>query len=410
VTRDGSGFSSNVPMTTASLCGVLLPILSLFLGAQSSRPASRPADGSGFSFYPLGTGASWTWRVTDGGGSAAATRTEEVLRPLRRHGVSAFEVRRTVGIDHSCVYLAASVERVVEYQRGMFTGGMDPRTPPRIRLDCPVAVGKSWDWSEAIRIRGTAAKPMPVQPTWHHHCEIMALDEPVTVPAGTFRAVKVHRTSRQQRYDRTAEQPPDREGTCTTWFAPGVGIVKEVLGPGLRVLELTAFTPPQAVAPALTPAAIARRLDLDPAQTAALRSLSPDAVGGGLQSSFLALDAGDRAELVRVFRDQVARFDATSPADWNRLIEEERLVDPERPDPSAPWSELALAIASLHGVQTGGGRAIWFSTPGHSIRQREDGTREFTVQLQSNSHKNIPRAVKIQLDGARLRSLQVVEE
>jgi hypothetical protein len=61
----------------------------------------------------------------------------------------------------------------------------------------------------------------------------MAVDEPVTVPAGTFNCLRVRRRASQQ------------DGSDKTyWFAKGVGKVKEVGG---QTEELTSVTIPEAV-------------------------------------------------------------------------------------------------------------------------------------------------------------------
>ena len=159
-------------------------------GCQATRGALLLLVGFASSPVPLARGTVWEYResYTEARGEVDST-TEEVTR---------FEVR-------------GSAERPFLLQ----TGGVDPSPGP-------VEAGEGW-----IRLTpwtGEDALPLPLEvgragprteggAPW-----IVEAEEEVTVPAGTFHAL------------RCALRGPS--SVSTLWIAPGVGVVKETQGTG----------------------------------------------------------------------------------------------------------------------------------------------------------------------------------
>lgn len=100
-------------------------------------------------------------------------------------------------------------------------------SPPNVFVKPKAKRGDRWEWNLQV----PTDKPRPPQLPKPTHRYTAAGFEKVTVPAGTFEAVKVE---------------GEEVGTRTTsWYAPGVGLVKRVtaLRDGDTICVLHAFTP-----------------------------------------------------------------------------------------------------------------------------------------------------------------------
>ena len=94
-------------------------------------------------------------------------------------------------------------------------------------LPAPVGAETRWEWDTHLSYQtmGDAPQPDPEDTRVHHVGELLAVDEAVTVPAGTFRAAHVRITAQ----NRTWKGPQVRD----LWFGRGAGIVREEkTGPG----------------------------------------------------------------------------------------------------------------------------------------------------------------------------------
>jgi hypothetical protein len=101
---------------------------------------------------------------------------------------------------------------------GVFSiGEAGPFAPPRCLLRLPVVAGTKWEYDRGA-VNGTS---------------VVAGEEEVEVPAGTYKAVRV---------DSEHPGPDGRPVRITAWYAAGVGMVKTVIGPD-RTIVLKSFTP-----------------------------------------------------------------------------------------------------------------------------------------------------------------------
>jgi hypothetical protein len=89
-------------------------------------------------------------------------------------------------------------------------------------------------WSVTYQIERTSARDGSELKEKIHQFDVEAMDETITVPAGTFTAIRVRRTD------------PSDGSYRQYWYVAGLGKVREVEGNGDSE-ELTAFT---GVAPA----------------------------------------------------------------------------------------------------------------------------------------------------------------
>ncbi|MDD5354892.1 MAG: hypothetical protein PHF95_06860, partial [bacterium] len=84
----------------------------------------------------------------------------------------------------------------------------------------PLAKDAKWDWEGKLKIAW-------INKNIKMHCEILSTDEEITVPAGTFKCVKIY--IHQVRDN----EPSDEYG----WYAPGIGQIKYETKKTLKVLK-----------------------------------------------------------------------------------------------------------------------------------------------------------------------------
>jgi hypothetical protein len=178
---------------------------------------------------PLATGNSWTFRVTDGDTVETKVQTVGEREPVGGSGphasVLAFRVtteRGTDGSNETVSYQATVGSRVVRYREQAFnatTGDLDIEEywdPYKLRVEQAeefLEDGASFleTYDETKLVPGDE----PTTATRSDRWTVLAAREMVTVPAGTFEALKVSRVSSSQ------------GAVKTYWFVENVGKVKE---------------------------------------------------------------------------------------------------------------------------------------------------------------------------------------
>ncbi len=211
------------------------------LGSCGSEAASAPDTGDpGLGRYlPLTLGASWTWRVTPSTGDAFdKVSTVEAFEDVggAKAGVMAFRVR-TAGKDGTTIsWQEDTGSQVLRHREQSFSanGSMTSDQiymPYKLRVDesaAHMAAGATFaenytevDTNPATGVIKTKTKAQ----TW----TVEAVNEQLTVPAGTFVCVRLRRVG-------TDASASDKQ----YWFARGVGKIKEAGG---QTEELAAFTP-----------------------------------------------------------------------------------------------------------------------------------------------------------------------
>jgi hypothetical protein len=161
-------------------------------------------------YYPLRTGSQWTYRS---GNQQVVLR---VTKPDKVNDVVCFvlETKRTDGLPIT-EHLGVQKDGIYRYKAMAF-----PLTPPVCVLKLPPTKGATWELNSRMGAEPIVGKS--------------ALDEvEVTVPAGKFAAKAVT----------TELQRGEQKFTITTYFARGVGMVKQVqnLAGKEFVLELEKF-------------------------------------------------------------------------------------------------------------------------------------------------------------------------
>jgi len=202
-------------------------------GSTGGAGALPPGEGS---FFPLTTGNSWTFRVTDAGVVTMKTQTIGPLEPVGGTGPNkdTMAYRATTekddGGDMTVSWQAEVDGKIVRYREQSFaaTGGAveleEHWDPYKLRVDATDAhlmQGATWTetYSETKMLTGMPAMTAAGSDAWR----VIAVDESVTVPAGTFDALVIEKMGgTPKRY----------------WFVRNVGKVKET---GTQTEELASY-------------------------------------------------------------------------------------------------------------------------------------------------------------------------
>jgi hypothetical protein len=183
---------------------------------------------------PLATGRRWTYEVSEDGGAATTKATTvEALEDVggTKAGTIAYRVRteKTDGVTVS--WQEDTCDGVVRHREQSFdrAGVIESDqyyVPGKPRVDDTAAhraAGASWvtEYTEVEQDPVTGAiETRSKADRW----TVEAVDEEITVPAGTYRAIRIHRVGEE-----------DGQAEKRYWFAPGVGKLREE-GSQLEVL------------------------------------------------------------------------------------------------------------------------------------------------------------------------------
>ena len=198
-------------------------------GAEDTGPPPEAGivDGGAFDaggpalpdYFPLAVGASWTFLVTEP--NRTGMKTQTVLRTEERPGVGSvfiLESQKPSGKRTTSVQTNTGTEIVRYEETSTFAGGQiegsEVYVPDKLRVpnDLPFGVVRTEVYTEE-QYDGSGNLITTVAKTeqW-----LISGVETVTVPAGTFEAVRV------------ARRNVDTGTEKTYWFADGVGKIREL--------------------------------------------------------------------------------------------------------------------------------------------------------------------------------------
>jgi hypothetical protein len=191
-------------------------------------------------YQPLVMNATWTYLVNEPGLSYEKNNVVEALEDLGgiKAGTMAYRVREMLPTETQLTWYQPSETVVMRHrEQALDTAGVMKSeswfSPYRLRLDETTehtAAGATWNatFTENHTSRSKPAKQTTKTETW----TVMAAEESVTVPAGTFNALRVSRTDQS-------------DGSIKTfWFVRGIGKVKETTATG-HTEELSRYNIPQ---------------------------------------------------------------------------------------------------------------------------------------------------------------------
>jgi hypothetical protein len=180
--------------------------------------------------YPLTTGSSWTYRITEADGTTSektvTAEAEETVGGDGPHAADkAVKLISDRGAELTVSWVHSDGERVVRYREQVLdsaTSAVESEEvydPERVIADVTSehrSTGASWlevfNTTSTNLKKGTPAETTEERENW----QVVSAAEEVTVPAGTFTAIVVQKsgTTKPKQY----------------WFVPGVGKVKETGG------------------------------------------------------------------------------------------------------------------------------------------------------------------------------------
>jgi hypothetical protein len=193
----------------------------------ASGPSAPDSGLAGGRLLPFETGFSWTYRVTGDGESFTKVTTVGAPEPVGigpHASTLAYKVVTMKGDDDQTIsWQSVEGERVVRYREQAFhaaTGQLEAEewwSPAKLHVDGSAAhttPGARWleEYRETKQNAGELAQTETERDPW----TVDGVDQSVTVPAGTFRAIVLTKSggSAQKTY----------------WYVPGVGKVKETGG------------------------------------------------------------------------------------------------------------------------------------------------------------------------------------
>jgi hypothetical protein len=194
----------------------------------------KPSPEAAPSLWPLTTGSTWTYRITDPT-RGVFDKAVEVLGPqaVPDTSTTAILVRSVQPhLEERSWQLELQNGTVVRLREEDLKAGAIVRvttwSPATVKSLAQVQE-QGWSYSSTIRELTREDTGLVEEKEQTYVWRVLAVNETVTVPAGTFtNAIKVQR-------DR-----PDKEGKVRTyWLVPGVGKVKE---DGERLEELVSHT------------------------------------------------------------------------------------------------------------------------------------------------------------------------
>lgn len=193
----------------------------------------QPSPGAPVSLWPLTTGSTWTYRITDPE-KGIFDKVVNVVGPqaVPETNTSAILVRSVQPhIEEHSWQTELQNGTVVRLREEDLKSGAIVRVTtwsPATVKSLSQEQQQGWTYSSTIRELTREDSGLAEEKEQTYVWRVLAVNETVTVPAGTFtNAIKVQR-------DR-----PDKTGkTRTYWLVPGVGKVKE---DGERLEELSSY-------------------------------------------------------------------------------------------------------------------------------------------------------------------------
>jgi len=194
-----------------------------------------PSDGKGggsrsFELQPLGVGMRWTYETSDAAGADRSVKQVEVLRHETLAGTEAAVVESRRGDNRSVVWLAEIDGRIVRLREETWEGAtlIDRRAFAPGSLRAPASakelrVGDELDGDYVEQVLGEDDAVLGARQRLASYF-VDAVDDSVRTPAGEFFAVRLRKVG------------DDGGQGKLTWYAPGVGKVREE-GGRIEVLQ-----------------------------------------------------------------------------------------------------------------------------------------------------------------------------
>lgn len=323
--------------------------LALALPIAALAPA-RAQSWTARELLPLQVGAQWTYDVRVDGlrrGTPARSTVVDENRCLLADGREVHQLRvATAGEPARFEAWAADEVGIARLlpRDALTRGAIDFDAAPLRWLAGPVRKGNTWQWQGGNDLAAADGRG------WQHIATIVATDERIAVPAGSFAAVHVRVES-------------SHEGTIQLtrelWFAPQVGLVREHHRDAELDLEraLVSFAP----GPDDRERRLREHLDRElanPRTPAWNNSPFVQWLDGGpelllLQGSIAVVRTDAGAALYHVGPDTVRRFEAADNGTLGAVVRAEFGTETALPPVHVPAASLALLLARAEASRLG---------------------------------------------------------
>jgi hypothetical protein len=201
--------------------------LALLLAAGSCRHKEVREYTYADDIYPLAAGNEWVFSDRGGDGTPNLDRVRQVIGRTTFEGQPAWEVKEAAADGTGVTRFTARLTK-----QGLFVHPFDQHTrkdQERQELKFPMKAGTRWQADVQVFAGGR-----PETEPWVY---VVRNPEQITVPAGTFTAVRIDAESAG--YGTAYPQ------YVRTWYAPGVGVVRYQIGTDPeakdRILELRRY-------------------------------------------------------------------------------------------------------------------------------------------------------------------------
>ena len=313
-------------LAIASVPSLLLPsCLPMLPQPERQGPSSRTSQPIQCNdLFPYAENAAWEYACGDPTTQDRKHETHTVVGEVRVGDTKCWEVRirrQYVGWE----YVGQRGDGWYRYANRYLGDmrGVEARDP-ELLLACPLGVALRWEWEDLMSVQvsagpdGKAQTPTDTQLRTKHRVTLDAMDAQVTVPAGTFKAVKTTEKVIGEYYG---------EGETVRWFVPGIGLVRVLerhrTWQQELVRELVKFTPGAPARPFEAEAILRRHLasGSSAAASAGITWYDQEPFQRWFKARFARV-AGS-AMPFRVTRAGAESFDPRSPAAWSRASQAE---------------------------------------------------------------------------------------
>jgi hypothetical protein len=192
----------------------------------------KPSPEAPLSLWPLTTGSTWTYRITEPT-RGVFDKSVEVIGPqaVPETSTTAILVKSMQPhLEEHSWQLELQNGTVVRLREEDLKAGAIARVTtwsPATVKSLSLAQPQGWSYESNIREMTREDTGLVEEKNRTYVWRVLAVNESVTVPAGTFTAIKVQRAR------------PDKAGSERTyWLVPGIGKVKE---DGERLEELVSY-------------------------------------------------------------------------------------------------------------------------------------------------------------------------
>lgn len=167
---------------------------------------------------PTSVGIIWEYSTNNHPPAQGLSTTVEIVGTEELAGKNVLKVEtRAAGVVTKTELISVSENGIYCHQRTGRDGNPVSFAPPQTVVPSPLKIGAKWELDDE-----SGGAPM-------HQRFTAESEEVVNVPAGTYQAFRLH-----------AEQPWPISVAVNRWFAPGIGVVKDVTttrGPTGRLLS-----------------------------------------------------------------------------------------------------------------------------------------------------------------------------